>query len=949
MSGAPPTPNYDPSNSVFEGGKEVPITSFQGGGGLQEGGELSFQSVLSGVSPLLGAASGGTTAPAKAPAGPVSVPYDTSQFSAVPASSQPSIIAAATTAAMTATKAGATPEIASAAGIYAGSQQALSELNKTNLTNVNISDDDAKILHSARDAPNQEKALAISAGTEAYNAAISAGSTPTAAMQARVYASVKAIKEHRMKDPYDDPTLSLKYTQSEANAILATKDPKAQELGQAAYNSAYASAKARNKSDADAVEIATLAKVEAIDNYTKVPVSVKGSALTTITDEKAEKIFASATEDEKVLAIDAKMRGIADAKKKGVTDPAELERYGIIAAAEKIDLYRGERKASVLTPRVIGKNRSSAVIKAVEALPLYLEYSQVEKTLQGPYNDLYKKRQAEADLGKNFLQTMKQKMTFYESRQRTLWLQQTNGAPSLPQTKAPATYAAGEVFTSFSRLTYVLPITISDIIVLPPVNGNVAHFLEALQTLDKMGIINSDLKIKENVVVVCVPPFYSINGNNAAQLRSNTILLSFVLDINANNPGQWVTLAENTSEAYLIGSTLAGKGAKDTIINMLEPSYVLYPYRRKGLEGILISSSPQVGVHLPKDSAKKFSLEKDVYASKNFGKAMHIAYKPDLRAEAAEGYFTVLGSLNPLTIPKENIGSCGLANYSLPELIPTLHPSKKIQLSAGIILGFRLRVEGIYEPICVAQKVETKETQTKFVGSPEAIISPAEIGHPAPFEIAGKMFQIRRSNKQDKVYENWKAGIYTQSEADLLNIINLKPIIMDKIFPPSYDANGVRTSASWKEWVANFLSTVTISNKSLKTHRETMVVRNFLERVRSYFINHKLNHDLEESDSDDETVKRQHGLLEPDGLDSIENETFEDIKRKWGELDVYENTETKEWICSIILVHKQTYRQMYRTVGVPLAEFNSEANAKIALKEKIAGLKKKYSDWIFIY
>jgi hypothetical protein len=543
---------------------------------------------------------------------------------------------------------------------------------------------------------------------------------------------------------------------------------------------------------------------------------------------------------------------------------------------------------------------------------------------------------------------MKQKMTFYESRQRALWLQQ-NTSPTLPQTKAPATYAAGEVFTSFSRLTYVLPITTSDIIVLPPVNGNVAHFLEALQTLDKMGIMDADLNIKENVVVVCVPPFYSINGNNAAQLRNNTILLSLVLDINEKNQGQWVTLAENTSEAYLIGSTLAGKAPNDPIINMLEPSYVLYPYRRKGLEGILISSSPEVGVRLPKDLSKKISLEKDVYSSKKFGKAMYITYKPDLKAEAAEGYFTVLGSLTPLTVPKENIGSCGLANYSLPELIPTLHPSKKIQLSPGIILGFRLRVEGLYEPICVAQKIEIKETQTKFVGSPEAIKSPAEVGQPAPFEIAGRIFQIRRSNKQDKVYENWTAGIYTQEEADLLNIINLKPNIMDKIFPATYDENGVRTSASWKEWVANFLSTVTISNKSLKTHRETMVVRNFLERVRSYFINHKLKHDLEESDSDDETVKRQHGLLEPEGLDTIENETFEDIKRKWGELDVYENTETKEWVCSIILVHKQTYRQMYRTVGVPLEEFSNEEAAKNALKEKIAGLKKKYSDWIFIY
>jgi hypothetical protein len=128
-----------------------------------------------------------------------------------------------------------------------------------------------------------------------------------------------------------------------------------------------------------------------------------------------------------------------------------------------------------------------------------------------------------------------------------------------------------------------------------------------------------------------------------------------------------------------------------------------------------------------------------------------------------------------------------------------------------------------------------------------------------------------------------------------------------------------------------------------------MIVRNFLERVRTYFINNQLKKDLDESDSDDETLKRQHGLLEPDGLDNIENETFEDIKHVWGQLDIYENTETKEWVASIILINKNNYRQLYRTVGVPLEEFSSEENAKGALLEKIANLKRKYSDWIIIY
>jgi hypothetical protein len=297
-----------------------------------------------------------------------------------------------------------------------------------------------------------------------------------------------------------------------------------------------------------------------------------------------------------------------------------------------------------------------------------------------------------------------------------------------------------------------------------------------------------------------------------------------------------------------------------------------------------------------------------------------------------------------MNVPTEKIGACGLANYSLGEMIETLHPTREIHLS-GTIIGFRLQVDGQYEPLCTSDKI-VEIAGKKFVAAVDAVSGPTGF-----FEIAGKLYKIRKTDKNDLVYKDWLKGSYSSDEADLLNILNLSPGIMDKIFPLAFDENGRPVGMPWKSWVAEFLAVITVQNKSLKTHRETMIVRNFLEQVRTYFLEEQFKHDLEESDSDDEAIKRQHGLIEPagEGVDLLEDsEEFKDIKRVWGDLDIYENTETGEWICSIILVNKQTEKQLYKTIGVPMKDVSLKA-ARSALLEKIKGFKKRYPDWIFIY
>lgn len=916
-------PGYNPNVSVFQGGDSVQIAPMQGGA-------ISIADILS------------ATQASKAAAPVTEIPdVPATELENVPLASQPGIAAAATIGAFgAALQPGATAASTAQAGVLAAIRANKMQKQKPILESVNLSNQDNKILITAR--PGDEQQGASNAGILAYDDAIKAGQSEPEAAEAKIKAAVDFIKTYRKTHPYTDNSISMDTTQSEALSIINTTDPKEKDVGQKAYDTSYALSIQRGKSDKDAIDIATIAKVNAIKHYRKYPKRIKVEKM--MSAEEATKLLNTTDSVERELGELASRKAIEDAKKRRIPQSRWTE-IGVIAAAERIQLQRGDKRVlETIKKRPALISSVSGAIKEIAELPLYIEYSQITKALTGPYLEMYESRVANVMVGNTFEANMKASIRNYQIKQTEKWAKASSTA-TLPQTKAKTSFSPGEIITSFSRLTHVLPIITEDIIVLPPMNGNVNTFMKALKTLDEMGVITPDLIIKKNTVVVCTGPFYQAKAD-VEQISKNNVLLSIVLDIIEKSPGQWFTLAEHTSEEYLVGSTFVGRGPNELLINMIEPSYVVYPYRRKGLEGIIISSSK--GVSLPADASKKVSL-RDIYTNKSFGKPILQAYKPDLKVEGAPGFFTVVGALEPMTVPTERVGSCGLANYSLPEAIPTLHPSKKIRLSTnvkgdGIILAFRLQVKGHYEPLCATEVVE-KDNSKKFVGSPEAHINPTEV-QTAYFEVAGKMLQIRKTNKADKVYENWRRGIYSEPEAELLNILNLSPAIMDDIFPMTFNENGEPISVPWKDWVANFLSTVTIKDKSLTTHRETMIVRNFLERVRAYFISIGLKEDLEESDS--ENTALQHGLLEPDGVDDLDKEDLRDIKREWGKLDVYEDKANSEWICSIVLVNKNTYKQLYKTVGVPTEQYNRNT-AKSALDAKVSTLKGKYPDWIFIY
>jgi len=942
-----PPPGYNPAESVFKGGESVSIAPMAGGGSIQPpigynpavsvfkgGDEVSIAGVEGGGLEHSDVQDGGQ--------GLVIPAVQSQVLSQLSMGMQSGPAAAAAAASAAVLKQTGNLQLAKSAGAFAAFTQGIKQITNNAASQVDLSPDDAAILRSVKSGSVEERE-ARAVALQAYNQNLAQTNDIVLATQAAADASVAKIKAYRISKgrPVNPGKIDASFDISsiEAQGILATTDPSEIKIGKAAYDAAIAA----NGNTEEGKRFAIIAQVQAIKNSR---ISAKGIHPENMTHEEEEALINTTDPVEIAVGQIAREKAIKQAKE--TKSSLNLKSVGDEAAAQSIKNSRNS-KGSLRAPRLFPDPTAPLTkeIKKVNSLPVYLEYIPVENALDKTYMEFLQQRKAEVS-SRSFDERLKNLMKTYQASQEALWRKGTLNEPTLPRVNSVKSVKSGEILNTFSRLTYILPNSTKDVFILPPMNGNLDAFIKALQTLKSLDVIESDLRIKENNVIVCTPPFYSLKLE-PIDMITNTILFSIVLDITNLNSGQMFVLTQHAAEDYFVGKMFHGRRGVTTnepILNMLEPSYILYPYPRMGIKGIVISSAAHGASAFPTDSTGKITIA-NILDSKQYGNSRVRTFKPNLKVEGATEYFHIRGSLDVTNIPNINLGSCGLANYLLTD-----SPSMKISVShtsdnVGVILAIRLQDAGSpYLPLCTSSHLQQKDMGEKFTGSSAAHTNPKEV-QTAFFEIAGSSLQIRRSNKRDIVYNDWSNGVYSDDEAALLNLIHLKPKIMDKIFPPAFDNSGNSVGIPWKEWVANFLSTITI-NKSLKTHRETLIVRNFLEQVRTYFLNHAMKRDLGESDSDDETTRKKYGLLEPDDVKDIHMETFEKIKDRWGTLDIKEHVETQNWVASIILVNKTTYKQLYRTIGVPMAQY-SFSKARPALEEKLTKLKNKFPNWIIIY
>jgi FtsZ-interacting cell division protein YlmF len=238
-------------------------------------------------------------------------------------------------------------------------------------------------------------------------------------------------------------------------------------------------------------------------------------------------------------------------------------------------------------------------------------------------------------------------------------------------------------------------------------------------------------------------------------------------------------------------------------------------------------------------------------------------------------------------------------------------------------------------------------------------------------EVSGKIYNIRIPEFGNGVHKDWLNEIYTDDEADFLNSMNLRPKMMDEVFPMSLDPKGGIVGVKWQVWVANFLQNMVTSqcftDESLMTNRECMTSRDFMNRVFNYFADKDLQsdtlHEYEDAAADDaelqykkaqqnaESAKRRAAFQQPDAEKAAPMSAvdFSKEKKRWGTLDVLTDPIKKQQTTQILMIDKTTGKQSYKSIAVPLNKYPEVKDAAEALLQNIDTFRKKYPGFLFIY
>ena len=553
--------------------------------------------------------------------------------------------------------------------------------------------------------------------------------------------------------------------------------------------------------------------------------------------------------------------------------------------------------------------------------------------------------------------------------------------------------AGNEVFTQFSRFIYCLPYNLERIIVIPAIHGNTDTFINVLYRLQKIGALTykklggkDTYKIRRGVVIVFMPSFYAKVENTI----ENMVLFSIFIDINRTNPNQIFILSESTADNYAVGVFLAKNFSTTDVLKMspltmLEPSYIVYPYTRSGLDGgfILSSSTDAEKVNMPASIGRyNFGL-KDLHSHKSYGSALGLAVKPsttgvELFIEGAEGVFTIRSTnrVHTLLNLERAVGyppgpcdgllqSATLDKFTKPQFFANKVKIDGVESDALIVI--QLNSSGNYTPLCTSALTEApsplrKDDRHKI--SDIAVQSEEKVH----IDIKGNTYTIRVPSIDNKVEENWLKGEYTKDEAEFLNSTNLRPGVLYAVF-----------GESWQSDLEKFLTTLVasecMSDISLLTNRECYNCRQFLEKVNVYFINNSLQLDLikEEDDRRADTEFRKYvdelygdeenepKLLPTIGIDSIDaknasNDELINHKQRFGDISSYKhkgNAENplNERRAFIIGVNKKTGMHNFYVVSTvsTLEDKDKDTEDAELLKKVQNDLPIKYKDYVFIY
>ena len=482
------------------------------------------------------------------------------------------------------------------------------------------------------------------------------------------------------------------------------------------------------------------------------------------------------------------------------------------------------------------------------------------------------------------------------------------------------------------RLVYIIPQSINRILLLPPVNGSTTTFLRCLNFLNKKNTPDNP-----NLVVIFAPPFF---GNDIE--KNKQIYAHFLKNkLEQEEKGAKIfLLSYDTLKNISIGCKLM---PDDYILNMLEPSYIVLPYKRtienQEVGGIIFSgaSADEEAIPISRDDRNACISNFLIFSLRN-------------------NWFAFP--------PRTKMNDSKLSKYKVYRFIGD---NKTDELNNSTRLYFRLTTED------KGAKKEAEILGNFYPTHPSELLL-NDIDYEL-IQLGGETYSIRKPilNKTSTLTDDWVEGKFTEDEAKMLNDLNFKPEYLKEIF--------VNEGENWRTALADFLLDLVLykcySDTKLLTGAKCDQANDFINRVFEYFLEndtriagmHKqeteiyIDTAIEYAKRADklrsQTVKSKDTLLDqleeytdirPENIPNLAKNPFNDGKLVVADESmevtpqIMFDSRRKEY--AKVIYAKDIGDKMYK--AIVYVKTDNEEQVYNLIQQKIQTIKDQYPGWVFI-
>ena len=516
------------------------------------------------------------------------------------------------------------------------------------------------------------------------------------------------------------------------------------------------------------------------------------------------------------------------------------------------------------------------------------------------------------------------------------------------------------------KIVEVLPTTTSNIIIIPPINGNHERFLRSLEFLSENNIIDENERI-DHAVIIFMAPFFG-----ETELPVNQRLFYSFLHIKHVNPNSVFALRDtDTDRMRHIGVDLykdIDEGTSDNyLLNYLNPSYIIFPKKiSNAYEGIIFSSENDKDITIREITNKGFFSISDLLTKKS---AFAFNAGGTVNDPAFDKYlrFTSYNDTTELPVSNIHVQACGTL-----KTVFDLEGPNPFQISSGDDI-YVLRLETNKRPLlCGAlmddsDNFEGAELDPAFHTAPTIDVyvdgQKWKFRNPGYNKFSGALDKIAsgsaKPESRNPVIQNWERAIFSTSEAEFLNHLNLTPRVLGMVFKTDV----------WKVELADFLNNLVSSecfeDTSILLKGSCEKTRVFLNKVYEYLFLHNAvkEDDLETVPLKIPSLPQVQETIDiewPDGLEEIDDVEFE--KETFGSIDPTRNISKDKpgdedtYFMDLFVIHKKSFQVAARRLRLAAALVDTAkddagelmGSGKVfddVLKDYI----EDYPDFLFIY